>query len=266
MKTREKMQTNQNRCAQDLKRSRRGLSTSHVWLVEFLVFISIFSTPVLAVNSMESDSYKLQFTNLNMTSGSKESSNYKILDTLGQTGPGQYSSSGYYVKAGFPYIKTIIDFSFTISDLSIDFGTLTPSSFSTQTNTLTVSAGGAGGYSVTAIEDHPLKLQASSTTIPDTTCDAGTCDQTTAQVWTNTSKYGFGFNMTGNDIASDFTDAGYFRQFADLASAESPQTIMTSTDVGSNRTATVTYKANISASQAAGDYSNQVTYVAIPTY
>lgn len=231
-----------------------------------LLLIFFTSTPINAVNLMESDSYKLRFTNLNMTSGSKESDNFKILDTLGQTGAGQYSSSGYYVKAGFPYIKTIIDFSFTISDLSIDFGSLTPSTFSSLTNTLTVSAGGAGGYSVTAIQNHPLKLQASSTTIPDTLCDTGSCDQTNADLWTNTANFGFGFNMTGDDIASDFEDSTYFRQFADLVSAESPQTIMSSDTVGSNRTATVTYQINVSATQSAGDYSNQITYAAIPTY
>lgn len=231
-----------------------------------LLLLIISSSPVVAIDRMESDSYRLKFTNLNMTSGSKESDNFKILDTLGQTAPGEYSSSGYYVKAGFPYIKTIIDFSFTISDLSIDFGTLTPNTFSTKTNTLTVSAGGAGGYNVLASANHPLKLPASATTIPDTTCDSGSCTEIQAGVWTNTSKYGFGFNMTGDDIASDFTDSTYFRQFADTASTESPQSIMSSVNVGTNRTATVTYQTNIQASQSAGDYSNQITYVAIPTY
>jgi hypothetical protein len=244
--------------------SQMMMKTRHKITISLTIFL-LSATPIIAIPQMESDSYKLQFTNLNMTSGSKESTNFKVLDTLGQTGPGQYSSSGYYVKAGFPYIKTIIDFSFTISDLSIDFGSLTPSAFSTQTNTLSVSAGGAGGYSVTAIQDHPLKLQATATTIPDTTCDSA-CDETTANVWINTTNFGFGFNLTGNDIASDFTDSTYFRQFADLSLAESPQTIMLSSNVGSSRTATVTYKLNISASQAAGDYSNQITYVAIPTY
>jgi len=250
---------NRSRLESGLVRNLIRLATASI------ILLILSSTPINAINRMESDSYRLQFTNLNMTSGSKESSNFKILDTLGQTAPGQYSSSGYYVKAGFPYIKTIIDFSFTISDLSIDFGSLTPSTFSTQTNTLTVSAGGAGGYQVTSIADHPLKLQASSTTIPDTSCDSS-CDETAAAAWINTANYGFGFNLTGNDIASDFTDSTYFRQFADLALTESPQIIMSSASVGSNRTATVTYQANISASQAAGDYSNQITYAAIPTY
>jgi len=36
--------------------------------------------------------------------------------------------------------------------------------------------------------------------------------------------------------------------------------------VGKNRIATVTYKINTSASQAAGRYHNVITYIATPTY
>ncbi|PJC66658.1 hypothetical protein CO018_00765, partial [Candidatus Beckwithbacteria bacterium CG_4_9_14_0_2_um_filter_47_11] len=129
----------------------------------------------LAVEQMNSNSYKIRWPNLNMTSGSKSSDNYNILDTVGQTAPGEYDSAGFKVKAGFPYIKTIIPFSFTISDLSMDFGSLAPGIFSTQTNTLTVSSGGANGYAVTAAENNPLTIQAGSATIPDTTCNNGSC-------------------------------------------------------------------------------------------
>ncbi len=238
-------------------------------LISLLIFISYLIsniTPVKAVNRMTSDSYKLQFTNLNMTSGSKSSANYNILDTVGQTAPGKYSSSGFIVRAGFPYIKTIIPFAFSISDLSIDFGTLTPGTPSTLTNTLTISAGGAGGYAVTAFADHPLKLQTSSTTIPDTTCDASDCDETTAAAWTNNSIYGFGYNMSGNDIPAAFTDSTYYKQFADDSIAETAKTVMSSANVGRNRVATVTYKLNISTTQSAGDYDNSLTFIAAPTY
>jgi hypothetical protein len=224
-----------------------------------------FSGSANAVN-MSSDSYELQFTNLNMTSGSKSSTNYNILDTLGQTGAGQYSSTGYYVKAGFPYIKTIIPFSFTISDLSIEFGTLTVGVGTTAINTLTVSSGGAGGYSVSAFEDQPLKLQGSATTIPDTTCDASDCDEVDAGVWTSNSIYGFGYNMSGDDVPAGFVNSSYFKQFADETIPESAQIVMSSTDVGANRIATVTYKVNVSSTQAAGNYENFITFIATPGY
>lgn len=230
--------------------------------------INLLAALILLAENMSSDTYKLQWTNLNMTSGSKSSDNYKILDTVGQTAPGEYSSSGFYVKAGFPYIKTIIPFSFTISDLSMDFGILTPGVFPSPlpANTLTVSFGGAGGYSVTAVENHPLKLQTGSTTIPDTTCNSGACSETAAGIWNDTAKFGFGYNMTGNDIPAAFVNSTYFKQFADASLNEPAQSVMFSPNAGKSRIATVTYKANISLTQAAGDYENSIIFVATPTF
>lgn len=236
-----------------------------IWCFLIALYL-LLPARLLAVDRMESNSYKIRWPNLNMTSGSKSSTNYNVLDTIGQTAPGEYDSAGYIVKAGFPYIKTIIPFSFTISDLSIDFGTLVPQVLATQTNTLTVSSGGAGGYRVTAYESSPLTWQSGAATIPDTTCNAGTCSETTAGVWTDTTKYGFGYNMAGNDVPAAFINSTYYKQFADASAAETPQTVMSSTNVGANRTATVTYQANVSSLQTAGDYENSIVFIATPTY
>ena len=231
-----------------------------------LIFLT--ATNAWAVDQMDSASYKIRWPNLNMTSGSKSSTNYNILDTVGQTAPGEYDSAGFKVKAGFPYIKTIQPFAFTISDLSIDFGSLTPGVFPSPapTNTLTVTSGGAGGYAVTASENLPLTQQSGSATIPDTTCNAGTCSQTTAGVWNDTTKYGFGYNMSGNDVPAAFVDATYYKQFSDASQSEAAQIVMSSNNVGTNRTATVTYQINVSPTQTAGEYENAITYVATPTY
>ena len=254
----------------DLFKSGQELKKT-ITIIMIIIIITVILPRVrgaAAVERMESNSYKIRWPNLNMTSGSKSSSNYNILDTLGQTAPGEYDSTGFKVKAGFPYIKTIIPFSFTISDLSIDFGTLVPGVFPSPlpTNTLTISSGGAAGYSVTAIEDRPLTAQSGTATIPDTTCDSDGCSETTAGVWTNTAKYGFGYNLNGNDVPAAFADSTYFKQFADASQSETAQIVMSSSNVGKSRTATVTYKVNIAATQTAGDYENNITYVATPSY
>jgi hypothetical protein len=233
-----------------------------------LILSLVAVAPALAQSSLDSPSYRVKFSNFNMTSGSKSSDNYNILDTVGQTAAGEFDSSGFKVKAGFPYITTIIPFAFSISNLSLDFGTLTPQSFDTVSHTLTVSAGGAGGYTVTGGEDHPMRLGDTAIYIADTTCDTS-CSETTADVWTNTAVYGFGYNMSGNDVPTavgHFQGSTYFKQWADLSAAESPQTVMSSAVVGENRIATVTYKINISATQAAGDYQTQIRFVATPAY
>lgn len=149
-------------------------------------------------------------------------------------------------------VKPVIDFTFTISNISIDFGDLTPNTLSTKTNTLTISAPGINGYSVLALTNHPLQLKASTTTIPDITAGS----------WTKTTTHGFGYNLTGQDITPDFTDSTYFRPFGNLT----PATILTSTNPTTKSSATVTYQLNLPATQAAGSYTNQINYYALPTY
>lgn len=216
--------------------------------------------------TVSSDSYKIQMGHLNMAGGIPGSATYKMGLTGGQTSPGLYSSTGYHAHMGFWYVKSKIPFAFTISDLSIDFGTLTPKSPSSLTNTLTVSSGGAGGYQVTARENDTLKTLAGTSSIPDTTCDSAGCNETTAAPWTLNTVYGFGYNMSGNDIPATFSGPTYFRPFPSSAALENPAVVMSSALVGKSRTATVTYKVNISGSQAAGDYENYLVFVATPTY
>ena len=72
--------------------------------------------------------------------------------------------------------------------------------------------------------------------------------------------------MSGDDIATDFTNSTYFRQFADRSNAESAASIMSSVNVGRERTATITYKVNVSDIQPAGTYQNIITFTAIPSY
>lgn len=244
------------------------------WLCTFL-FISVFSVTILCLSvspvgaeNLSSDSYQIQMGNVNMGAGLPTSSTYKLGVTGGQTAPGLYTSTGYKVRSGFWYLKTIIPFRFTISDLSIDFGTLTAGTFSTQNNTLTVSAGGAGGYQVTARENDLLTSSGGTATIPDTTCNGGadTCDETTAKPWTDNTKYGFGYNMQGNDIPATFVDSTYYRPFPSLAASENPAVVMSSSGIGKNRIGTVTYKINISGSQAGGNYENYIIFVATPSF
>ncbi|MFH1601467.1 MAG: hypothetical protein ABIB61_00740 [Candidatus Shapirobacteria bacterium] len=226
--------------------------------------VSLPNRRVNAAN-MDSDSYKIQGGNVNIGGGEKSSDSYNLTDTIGQIAPGDYQSDGYWLRAGFQYIHSIIPFTFTISDLSIAFGSLVPGTPSTDTNTLNVSAGGAGGYQVLAFENHPLRSEQAND-IVDTTCDTLSCDETDADPWINDSIYGFGFKISGDDIPEDFEDSTFFRQFADQEGAESAQIVMSSDAVTSSSTATVTYKVNISGSQAAGNYENAITYIAVPGY
>jgi len=230
--------------------------------------LSIF--PVQA-ERLESNSYVIQFGNFNVTAGEKESSSYKVTDTVGQTGAGpygQYGVSSYFVGGGFQYIYQIDEFSFSISKLLIDLGELSTGVHNTDNLTMTITTRGAGGYVIYAYESSPLANEEdTAVTIPDTICDSGSCDQTSAGIWTDANVGGFGFNVTGTDASSDFLTTDHFRQFADRSAAETMQPIASSVDIVKDRVATVTYKAGLSVGyQAAGTYYTSTSFVAVPGY
>ena len=235
-------------------------------IIILITVITIINRVVLAI-PMDSSRFQIESANVEIAGGNKSSTSYKLADTVGQLAAGQYSSNGYVVKAGFQYLHSIIPFRFSISNINIALGTLVPSIPSTATTNLTVYFGGAGQYQVTAIEEGPLKTQ-SGNAIPDTICNGGgdTCSESLAKVWTSPSAYGFGYSMSNNDIPADFIDSTYYRPFPDRTAAESPVTVMTSVNVGKNRSSTVTFKTNISSIQPAGSYQTIINFVATPSY
>ncbi len=240
-----------------------------VFIISFLgVLVGARLYPVYAEN-LQSSSYKIQFGNFNVTSGEKSSASYNVTDTVGQVeaGPyGQYGVSSYFVGGGFQYIYQIDKFSFRISKQNIDFGTLSPNIHITDSHTITITTPGSTGYKVYAYEAHRLQHTNGITYIPDTTCNAGTCTHTTAELWTTQTIPGFGYNMSGTHVPADFASTSYYRNFADVSLGEQMQTVMSSTSRANKESATVTYKLGVGGTQAAGDYSTYVVFVAVPGY
>ena len=219
---------------------------------------------------MSSDNFEITWPNINTGSGGTTSPNFNMGITTGQNAPGLYSSTGYKIRSGFQYIHSIIPFSFQLSAISLNFGSLALEMLSNEQNlTLTVNSGSAGGYQVKVQENDPL-TSTTGTTIPDTTCDvADTCTHTDAGVWTQTSTYGFGYTISGDDVPSEFS-GGKFKNFPDTP-GEDPVKIMgltpaTGHAAGIGKTAAMTARINISNVQAAGIYRNILTFFAIPTY
>jgi hypothetical protein len=247
----------------------------------FFIFCLILVSNFSFLNSsvygqhFESDSYIIDWGNFNMTSGSKQSTNYHLTDTVGQNAPGQYDSDGYILKSGFQYIyEQSNQLSFAIDNLNIAFGSLVPGIGTTLFNTITISTPSGHGYEIFAHQNHPLQTAASNQ-IPDTQCDNTDCDQSTSGVWTLDTTYGFGFNAIGIDQNSApvgigtsqyFPDSTYFRQFADVSASEDPQIIMSQNLPVEDQSALISYKINISSSQAGGNYQNAIIFTAVPKY
>lgn len=250
--------------------------------ITLTIFFVLSVSSIYAVD-MESSEYKIQFGTVDIAGGTQSSGSYKLSTSVGQSAAKEFQANGYIVKAGFQYIYSIIPFSFALSDININLGSLIPNTSATGTMTLTVSAGGAGGYQVTAIEDHSLQTLSGANEIPDTACDSGTsCNKSGANLWTLDTTYGFGYNMSGQDIPVDFTNSNYYRPFANAAATpapDDPEIVMSSTKVtmptgtptpapASLRTheSTVTFKANISPLQEGGSYQTVIRFRATPIY
>ena len=234
----------------------------------FTIYYSLFTNVALAQHFV-SPSYIIDWGNFNITSGKKTSTSYFLTDTVGQNAPGQYNSTGYIVKSGFQYIyDSSNQFSFIIDDLTVPLGTLVASIATTATNTITITTPSGHGYQIFARYNHPLSL-ITGTTIPDTSCNSG-CTPDTSGVWNSASAYGFGFNAIGINSSGVATGIGtsdyflnntYFRPFSTIG-----QVIMSENLPVKNHSAKISYKANISSVQAAGEYENAAIFIAIPKY
>ncbi|MFZ2026574.1 MAG: hypothetical protein WAV30_04785 [Microgenomates group bacterium] len=272
----------------------RGSILSKFSIIFALVSLSVYAaalvSPVFAIN-MNSDEYRIQFGTVNSGGKKMTDSSYKLSTSVGQAAAKEFQSNGYIVKAGFQYIYSRIPFTFSLSTVRVDLGTLIPNTPSTGTVGLEVSFGGAGQYLVTARADSPLSTNAYTSTIPFTSCDGGinTCTITVAKPWTSTSLYGFGYNMTGEDIPTDFIDGTYYRPFSNLVTPETPAVVMQSTNVTADisptpnpaftpapvltgvprdtvHQSTMTMKVNISSIQPAGTYATIVRFLATPSF
>lgn len=160
----------------------------------------------------------------------------------------------------------------TTTATSVPFGGMALNTFKTLAQDLTVSTNASGGYVVTSSENDQLGLGGATTPfIPDTTCDGGTCTESTAAEWNTATNTGFGYSLQNVDAASiafEYNDTGTFdaRPFANIVDGDTPQTIFSSTTVANAQNAYVCYRLSVGATQAAGDYENQITYTATGTF
>ena len=165
----------------------------------------------------------------------------------------------------------------TTTALSVPFGTMALNTFKTLAQDLTVSTNAVSGYVVTASENDQLgKDGATSPNIADSLGNGGAMSESASAEWTTTTINGFGFSIQNVDAAATsflFTTAtgnctGTFcaRQFADIVGSETPATIFSSTTVANSENVYVCYRLGVGATQAAGDYENQIIYTATGTF
>lgn len=166
----------------------------------------------------------------------------------------------------------------TTTAISVPFGTATISDFIDAAQQLSAATNAAGGYAVTTIESDEMNLTTAAgldvgTTIPDTTCNATSCDvdgPNNEQSWSDADTYnGFGYSLENNGADNiTFAHGGTFdaRPFPNDANDDSAVQIISSNGPVSSQGCYVCYRLTVSETQQAGTYENSVTYVATATF
>ena len=165
----------------------------------------------------------------------------------------------------------------TTTALAVPFGTMILNTFKNLAHQLTVNTNASSGYVVTASENDQLGKDGGTTPfIADNPGNNTLASESVSDEWTTATVNGFGFSIQNVDAATvpfQYTTAtgnctGTFcsRQFADITGGETPATIMSSTTVANAEDAYICYRLGVGATQAAGDYQNQITYTATGTF
>lgn len=116
-------------------------------------------------------------------------------------------------------------------------------------------------FQVIAFENNS-PTSSTSASIPDTTCDSGTCNDTVAALWSNTLTFGFGYRCEGNRCDNGFREKDFYKHLSNQTQNESPQQLI---DSSGNSSASIIYKLNASASTNTNlPYQNTATYIAVP--
>lgn len=238
-------------------------------LIALSLILSIFVLPASAQN-MENSMYKIQSGNIKTFSPDLNVSDYNLNDNSALIDATKITGFNFEVNLGDDYRKTMIPFSFSISDTQADFGSFSPTNPVSRNINLIIKNSKLAGYKVTAAQNHELTEAKKGSKIPDTTCDNGQCTETVSAKWDSTLAYGFGYRCDSSKSScvendKSFELKNFFKQFPNSTDNESATTIL-SEGSSLGQEASTTYKVNISSSQPSGSYSNSIIYLAIPSY
>ena len=222
---------------------------------------------LLAANN-SSTSYVI-FADVFSAGGAEDSSSasYSLQDTLGESIilSATTTASNYGIKAGFRELYPDQSLSFSITDTTISFGTLSASAASTDSHTMVVSTNATNGFSITATGDNST-LTSGANTISAIGATAAASSVGSEQ---------FGINLVANTSpsvganpsgTSPLGSAANQYNGANLFAWSSGATVATSTAAIGSTTFTVSYLANISSATESGTYSLTITYAATANF
>lgn len=207
--------------------------------------------------------YTLIYLTYIQTTYSATSRNSSVKLELNQITPTtQQSESQLPIKkeADMSDLKSSI--TFLTSSSTISFGFLVPGDPVIRTNSVRIITKNLNSVDMYISQDNSMS-SAEDNTIPDATCDGGSCTHSQASIWRSPLTYGYGLRCENSPACSeDFKNPDYFRSIANSSLNQKPGLILTSS--AEDVTADIVYKINIPSNQVAEPYTNTLTYTIIP--
>lgn len=218
-----------------------------------LIFLLIGSSTSAYV--MSSTNYRIQKDSINIGGVSQSSSSYSLEETVGEMATDESTSTNYKLRAGYwaEFPDVLI---FTLTNNTINLGTLATSAASTATTNFTVATSASDGYTV-SVAGNTL------------TNDSNDIDAITTPATSFPGTEQFGINLVANTSpAVGSNPSGGLGQAAPGYNTPnnfkfvSGETVASSSSFSSTTTFTISYLVNISTSTAAGSYSTDLTLTA----
>jgi len=207
-----------------------------------LILVVVFTPDAGAL--MTSTNYRLLGDSIGSVGGRGTSTNYLLDGTGGEeTTPGEGSSTNYKLLAGFQSLAEHPTFSFSLSESSLNLGTLNIGSVSTVSYTATTSTNAAYGFTTYIYEDGDLRSGA-------ITID----DVADGSVTAGSEEYGI------------VTSGTYAQIGADTAITSSSLAVASHTKWINGAATTITHRAAMGPSTISGTYSHTVTYMSIGNF
>jgi hypothetical protein len=233
-----------------------------------LCLLMLLAAPVVA-SAAQSSSSNYQVNEVFFGSGGELhacSTNYCSKQSAGETAVGNTSSPNYQAQAGFntnrePYIE------FTVSNTTVNLGTLTPTTTRTANATFTVKAYLSHGYSVINASDPPQNDSYTMQALTTPTASSVGTEQFGINLVANTSPTTFGADpqyipdntFSYGQVSADYSSPNLYKYVKG-------DTVAQSVSSSSDTTFTISYIFNISNVTPGGAYSMNHVLVATATY
>lgn len=234
----------------------------------FFVFICLlffYFRPVLA-SDLNSPRFHLKLDNISSQKQiipKKESITSNVIKQLDIDA---FETDGYVIKTNINKIKDAF-FTFTISNSNSDFGEFNISTPQyTNTSLSVMPPANNFKFQITAYQENDFKTLAGNIFL-NTNCNGGidTCSKSLAKAWTSNSAYGFGYNLSINNILPDFANNTFFRPFPKKVNKDN-EVLFFSNQIQNTTQTTVIYKINVPPSQPKGVYRTNIIFTALPLY